>query len=268
MRCAIGDIVFFATPYTLFALDPRVVQALLDIHEAVYPAARHPPARELLRERHFGPYLQALGRELEDSVRHGLLRVEALERGQPLHKSDDLEERTPEQPNEEKSATVKLKLVSQDGLPIPEVAFKVHFANGSVRDGRLDRQGEATLRDAPSGAFEVEYLDFDQIRARTFAARAHRAVGQQDIPSLLGVLGQSSTLLQLIVAAYEAYFDDAGRGFAKAIKDAVSGTENESVVEYLLAVGRADPGAEGSVVAMQTPKLDKADETAGGSAVG
>ncbi|WP_394841518.1 hypothetical protein LZC95_31140 [Pendulispora brunnea] len=268
MRCRIQEIVGCATPYTLFALDPRVVQELLDLHEAVYPTARHPRARELLRERNHGPYLRAIGNDLERAVRHGLLCVEPLDRGSLLVEREAPEERAPENPKEEETTTVKLQLVSQDGLAIPEVAFKVHFADGSVREGRLDRQGEATLRDAPSGAYEIEYLDFDQIRARAFAARAHRAIAQQEIPALLGILSQSSTLLRFIAAAYEAYFDDAGQGFTKAIKGVVAGTENEGVVEYFLTVGRVDPDAKGTVVAMRTPTPGTSGDDQGGTAIG
>ncbi|WP_394833795.1 hypothetical protein LVJ94_45545 [Pendulispora rubella] len=96
MTCRLGEIVFIATPYTLFALDPRVVQELLDIHQAVYPAARHPHAEELLRQRRHGEYLRALGRDLEDAVKHRLLRVEKLERPWPFL---DVEEKIPSKPD-------------------------------------------------------------------------------------------------------------------------------------------------------------------------
>src|SRR4051812_38842863 len=75
MRSWLEQIVFFSTPYTLGALDPHVVQSLLDIHEAVAPMSRHPSAEALLRTRYPGELLRALGRELVIALEQGQLRV-------------------------------------------------------------------------------------------------------------------------------------------------------------------------------------------------
>ena len=88
--CRMGEIVFFATPYTWVHLDERVVRALLDIHTALFPTANHPSVHALIRDQYrAGEYLRSLGEDLQEAVKCRRVRIERFERPWPFPEKDE-----------------------------------------------------------------------------------------------------------------------------------------------------------------------------------
>lgn len=58
---------------------------------------------------------------------------------------------------------VEIELVDECGDAVPGARYEVEFADGSVREGRLDRRGLAFLDRVPAGACTVIFPDHDEL---------------------------------------------------------------------------------------------------------
>lgn len=151
---------------------------------------------------------------------------------------------------------VTIRLVSSDGLPVPEAAYRVCFADGRLREGRLDRDGQALIAGAPRGAFTVEYPDHEDLRAKVLAARARGAAEARDADALLGVLCQSEGELARVAAVYEEYYDDlGGAGLVEDCYAALEGTEAFGPADHLIAAAGLAPRSGAVAVAYAEPPL-------------
>ena len=56
---------------------------------------------------------------------------------------------------------VGLHLTAPDGTPFADEPYVVRFADGTEREGRLDGDGRAELRDVPPGPVDISYPDLD-----------------------------------------------------------------------------------------------------------
>jgi type VI secretion system secreted protein VgrG len=50
-------------------------------------------------------------------------------------------------------------LEDRQGNPIPDKRYRLHLANGEVRQGQLDRNGRAREENIPPGRSRVVFLD-------------------------------------------------------------------------------------------------------------
>ncbi|WP_394831110.1 peptidoglycan-binding protein [Pendulispora rubella] len=159
MASCLSEIVHFATPHTVFALDVDVVQALLDIHAIVYPIAHHPPARELVLQRRRGEYLEALGDDLTDALSQGLLRLEKLE---PLTAFFELgeEDAPPAQAHTAPEDTfIAMHLVDATDQPVPNRRYRLDLPDGSTREGRFASDGTFRFDDIAPGTARLKMVD-------------------------------------------------------------------------------------------------------------
>jgi len=151
--------------------------------------------------------------------------------------------------------TVQLLLVSPDDVPIPETKYKIKFADGSEKEGTLDKEGSAEIKDAPPGFYTVEYPDQDDVYAKVFAARAHAAVTTPDLEVLLGVVGQPPSTVKAIASAYKKYFSGG-----TALEDDVLALAQEGAVklaaEHLLGLAGFGPEKDGETVAFAELEID------------
>ncbi len=56
---------------------------------------------------------------------------------------------------------LEIELAGEDGKPIGEAAYKVTLADGSIREGKLTKEGKARLDDLPPGPCKVTFPEFD-----------------------------------------------------------------------------------------------------------
>lgn len=54
---------------------------------------------------------------------------------------------------------IEIKLEDQDGNPLKDVSYKIKFADGKTKDGKLDSDGYAKIEDVPPGKYQVEFED-------------------------------------------------------------------------------------------------------------
>ena len=52
-----------------------------------------------------------------------------------------------------------LNLVDSTGRPVPDEKYEVEFADGSKKSGRLDKDGQARIKDVPPGKADIRYPD-------------------------------------------------------------------------------------------------------------
>ncbi|MEJ7615939.1 MAG: peptidoglycan-binding protein [Pyrinomonadaceae bacterium] len=127
-------------------------------------------------------------------------------------------------------------LVDENGFAIPEAEFEITLADLSVRIGRLDRDGQATVLDAPDGAFELRYVDPDDVKAKSLAGRARKACAAEDFDEILSLLTYSPELLAAAVAVYARFFNDlSGKGMPEDIQNAVKDESRNLLIQMLLA---------------------------------
>jgi hypothetical protein len=156
---------------------------------------------------------------------------------------------------------LRLILASVDDVQLPEVALSIAFDNGVTLDGKLNRDGEARVLDAPRGFFEVTYADLEDVRAKVMAGRARQAIAKREIAIVLGVLGQSPTLLSKVQAAYDTFFNDlGGQGLVGDARALVKGSDSEPWAEHLIALGELRDAQPTELFAMNEPVLDPAED--------
>jgi hypothetical protein len=173
--------------------------------------------------------------------------------------------------NPPRNEGLRLILSSDDDVLLPEVEFSIAFENGVTLDGKLNRDGMARVLDAPRGFFEISYGDFDDMRAKVMAGRARQAIAKRDVAVVLGVLGQSSTLLAKVSEAYDTYFNDlGGQGLVADARSLTKGSDSEPWAEHLIATAQLQGAKPTELFAMNEPVVDPSLEPAadgGGSVV-
>jgi len=145
-----------------FCLEPKVIDGLLEIHQAIRPFARHPRAHDLLRRWDGGKYLRQVGEDLQEAVRFGQLRVELLQPPQIAMEREKAPSEKPQAPPVNESiAWVAFKLVDQDGEPVPRRAFLLTGADKDERDGMLTSAGRERFERMAPGDCTLVFNDFD-----------------------------------------------------------------------------------------------------------
>lgn len=126
----------------------------------------------------------------------------------------------------ERTHTVRVKqkrvflviLENEKQLRIPEVRYEVKLSDGSKRMGRLGKSGVSLIEDPPSGEVEIEYLDFDDIEAKSLAVCVRKAFDDRDTEDIFRLLGHSPQMIQMVISAYDKYYNDyTGRGLIEDI---------------------------------------------------
>ena len=114
----------------------------------------------------------------------------------------------------------RIILENEAGLRIPEAEYEVTLADGSTRQGRLGRSGVALIKDIPPGQVEVEFLDLDDVTAKSLAARARKAFEERDTWDVFRLLKDAKVIVHKAIEAYDQYFNDySGNGLLQDIDD-------------------------------------------------
>ncbi|HXF49144.1 MAG TPA: carboxypeptidase-like regulatory domain-containing protein [Verrucomicrobiae bacterium] len=67
-----------------------------------------------------------------------------------------------EKKKDEEITWVALELKDKDGKPVPNESYEVKLADGSVRTGKLDKDGKARLAGVKPGSCEVRFPKIDK----------------------------------------------------------------------------------------------------------
>ncbi|HEU4436934.1 MAG TPA: hypothetical protein VFR89_06695 [candidate division Zixibacteria bacterium] len=67
-----------------------------------------------------------------------------------------------EKKKDEEITWVALELKNKDGKPVPNESYEVKLADGSVRSGKLDKDGKARLAGVKPGSCEVRFPKIDK----------------------------------------------------------------------------------------------------------
>lgn len=101
---------------------------------------------------------------------------------------------------------IEIELVSEEGLEIPEVKFQICCSNGYSETGVLDEHGRRKLYNLPNDDFLIEYFDFDEIRAKVFAARLNNSISERNVDGIFAVLDLPADELHDVAAFYRHYY--------------------------------------------------------------
>jgi len=140
---------------------------------------------------------------------------------------------------------VFLVLENEEGLPVPEVAYQVAFADGTTRSGKLGKAGIARIENPPRCSFEVEYPDEDDILAKSLAALVRKGFDDRKTDELFRLMEFGETTVKAAIAAYDRYFDTlTGKGLIEDIYQELSDPDALLAAESLLAFNKAESHAE------------------------
>ena len=129
-----------------------------------------------------------------------------------------------------------LVLENEKGLRIPEAAFEITLADGSVRKGTLGKSGMAVLKDLPPGAFSIAYPDSDDVLAKSLAASARKAFDERDPQEVYRLLEHAPQVIQGAIQAYDKYFNDyTGNGLVEDIYQEITDPDALTAVVGMLA---------------------------------
>lgn len=132
---------------------------LYDLYSALGGARRAGLSRSALREHH-----REIVNRVAEALRSGVL---VAYREKPLVMSREVASEAPPEPAlvepvaEEPENYVSIRLVGEDGKGIPGERYRVVLPDSSVREGRLDGSGTATLRGRFSGTCKVTFPNLD-----------------------------------------------------------------------------------------------------------
>jgi len=139
----------------------------------------------------------------------------------------------------------RIILENEAGLRIPEAAYEVTLADGSTRQGRLGRSGVALIKDFPPGQIEVEFLDLDDVTAKSLAARARKAFEERDTWDVFRLLKDAKVIVHKAIEAYDQYFNDySGNGLLQDIDYELTDPTAHSAVKALLREADVLPGSD------------------------
>jgi len=149
-------------------------------------------------------------------------------------------------------AGFRIILENEYGLRIPAAEYEVTLADGSKRRGRLGKRGIAVIESPPRGTVEVDFLDYDDIEAKSLAACARKAFDDRDPQQLFRVLKHSGTMIRQTVAAYDEHFNDyTGKGLLADLDQELTDREARRVGAFLLGLADlalpSSAGKNGSV---------------------
>jgi LysM repeat protein len=103
-------------------------------------------------------------------------------------------------------------------LRIPEADYEATLADGSKHKGQLGRGGVDLIEDPPPGRVIVDYLDHQDVKAKSLAACARKSFDDKDTQEIFRVLDYSPQMIKKVIAAYEKYFNDyTGKGLIEDI---------------------------------------------------
>lgn len=152
---------------------------------------------------------------------------------------------------------IVLSLETDEGLRIPEATFEATLADGSVSKGKLGRAGSALLVNPPPGPFYVDYLDHEDIYAKSTAAEVHHGFEQRDTAPLFGMLEDSREGIDRIEKAYDEYFNDrSGKGLLEDIRLEVTDPDALLLVEAMLGAAGRSLRSDVAVTDQDQPQLD------------
>ncbi len=106
----------------------------------------------------------------------------------------------------EPRTVLPVSLVSTDDHPVPCTPLKLVSEAGRVRYGHLDEDGYTLLIDVQVGAFNIYYLDHDDIQAKVWAARFDVAQRNADVDAVRHVLELPPPVLQAVAREYGERF--------------------------------------------------------------
>jgi hypothetical protein len=150
----------FARPAIEHALTTIAASVVFDLYDFIGGPARLGLGRAASLEQR-----REITRRLDEAFRTGTLV--AYRRNPPdiPHiKKDDPKpvDPIPEDPKEkDPESYVNIRLVGEDGNPIPNERYKITLPDGTSREGRLDSGGSATVRGRFSGQCKVTFPDLD-----------------------------------------------------------------------------------------------------------
>jgi hypothetical protein len=131
---------------------------------------------------------------------------------------------------------VLLLLENEEGLRIPEAAFRVIFADGSVRQGRLGRNGMALLADPPPGDYRVVYVDEDDVLAKSLAVSVRSAFDAHLTHQIFRMFAYDPGTVRRARAAYDRYCNDhTGQGLVADIHQELTDPAALDLCEPLMA---------------------------------
>lgn len=117
----------------------------------------------ITRARPGAPPPRALGaRDLDVLRRDAFLRRDPVTHREPLSEAPDVSVEEHE-PAVTQLHWIEIELVDEDGQPFPGVRYEAKLPNGSVRRGRIGRDGVVRIdgiRDA--GSVEITFPDLDE----------------------------------------------------------------------------------------------------------
>lgn len=162
-------------------------------------------------------------------------------------------------------APLILRLRTQEGEHrVPEASYKIFWANQSEHEGRVGRSGIDLIEDPPPGSFQIEWKEHPEVLAGALAAHARHAMDTSEQRTLLEVLKYDPETTQLLIAAYDAHFNDySGRGFIEDVYGKFPDGEERTMLEFaLLRMGIAVKSGM-TLVSASEPHPDDVDEEFG-----
>ena len=127
-------------------------------------------------------------------------------------------------------------LENEEGLRIPEAEYEATFADESVRQGILGRNGMAYIRDPATGEFRVIYREEDDVLAKSLAASVRKGFDDRMTHQLFRMLAYGTSIVSRAHAAYDRYFNDyTGRGLVEDIYQELTDPQALGICEALMA---------------------------------
>jgi type VI secretion system secreted protein VgrG len=114
-----------------------------------------------------------LGDRLPDAIGAALLRAARLGRLVARPHARQSIRFLPDQPQEEplgpessdaptETSWIEIELLDEEGNPVPDQAYRIELADGSVREGSLDSRGRAMVRGIDPGQCGITFPDLDE----------------------------------------------------------------------------------------------------------
>lgn len=96
----------------------------------------------------------------------GILLIRIVERLWNIETAGGAEAVTPSQlsraPAEEEQHFIQIELIDADDQPVPDQAYRIELPDGGIREGRLDKNGQAYIGGLPTGGvFKVCFPQID-----------------------------------------------------------------------------------------------------------
>ncbi len=151
---------------------------------------------------------------------------------------------------------ITLELKTSEGLEIPEAEYSVVFADGSEKNGLLDKKGFATVSPSIPGPFSVTYPNHDDIRAKSMAAAMSKELQEKNLEKVIGLLTQPKDSLKDMSTMYTKYFNTlSGNGLVEDIDNLASGKDQQIIVDHLLVRAELKAPEQLMVVPWENPEL-------------